>query len=145
MKFLLLFIGIPLLEIVAFVQIGGKIGALWTVILTVLTAFIGAVLVRTQGLQTLFKVKRQLAGGELPATTMVEGILLLVCGAMLLTPGFITRHTGFLGLVPAIRQGVAKSIVENAMITQVQRHQNRSGPGFDQGGTTIEGQFRRED
>lgn len=145
MKFLLLFVGIPLLEIVAFVQIGGKIGALWTVILTVLTAFIGAVLVRTQGLQTLFKVKRQLAGGELPATTMVEGILLLICGAMLLTPGFITDTLGFLGLVPAIRHGVAKSIVENAMITQVQRHQSRPGSGFDQGGTTIEGQFRREE
>lgn len=140
MKFLLLFLGIPLLEIVAFVQIGGKIGALWTVLLTVGTAILGAFLVRTQGIRTLLSVKDQLAHGELPAQTVVEGIILLVCGALLLTPGFISDTLGFLGLVPAIRSVVAKSLLSKVFVMQAQRSQ-----GFNNGGHTIEGQFRRED
>jgi UPF0716 protein FxsA len=140
MKFLLLFLGIPLLEIVAFVQIGGKIGALWTVLLTVGTAILGAFLVRTQGIRTLLSVKDQLAHGELPAQTVVEGIILLVCGALLLTPGFISDTLGFLGLVPAIRSVAAKSLLSKVFVMQAQRSQ-----GFNGGGHTIEGQFRRED
>lgn len=151
MKILLLFLAMPVLEVAAFVKIGGEIGALWTILLTVGTAFLGAFLVRTQGIRTLFNVKEQLAQGQMPAAAMVEGIILLVCGALLLTPGFISDTIGFLGLIPSIRNTVAKGIVKRVIVSQVAGQQGFStkGPSPDlnssKGSTTIEGQFSRED
>ena len=151
MKILLLFLAMPVLEVAAFVKIGGEIGALWTILLTVGTAFLGAFLVRTQGIRTLFNVKEQLAQGQMPAAAMVEGIILLVCGALLLTPGFFSDTIGFLGLIPSIRNTVAKGIVKRVIVSQVAGQQgfNTKGasPDFNssKGSTTIEGQFSRED
>lgn len=147
MKFLLLFLGMPLLEVAAFVQIGGQIGALWTILLTVGTAILGAYLVRTQGIRTLLSVREQLSQGQLPATTVVEGIILLVCGALLLTPGFISDTLGFLGLVPGIRQVIAQSLVSKVFVAKMQRASGfggNTGPHSNRG-QTIEGQFHRED
>lgn len=144
MKFLLLFLGMPLLEVAAFVQIGGQIGALWTILLTVGTAILGAYLVRTQGIRTLLSVREQLSQGQLPAVTVVEGIILLVCGALLLTPGFISDTLGFLGLVPGVRHVVAQSLVSKVFVTRMQRQGGFGGSASNQG-HTIEGQFRRED
>jgi len=148
MKFLLLFLGMPLLEVAAFVKIGGHIGAGWTIILTVFTAVLGAYLVRTQGIRTLLNVRDQLAQGQLPAVTVVEGIILLVCGALLLTPGFISDTLGFLGLVPVIRHVIAQSLVSKVLVSRVssfQGYQQPTGTHSSHRGDTIEGQFRRED
>ena len=151
MKILLLFLAMPVLEVAAFVKIGGEIGALWTILLTVGTAFLGAFLVRTQGIRTLFNVKEQLAQGQMPAAAMVEGIILLVCGALLLTPGFISDTIGFLGLIPSIRNTAAKGIVKRVIVSQVAGQQGFSTKGASsdfnssKGSTTIEGQFSRED
>lgn len=150
MKILVLFLVMPLLEVAAFVKIGGEIGALWTILLTVGTAFLGAFLVRTQGIRTLFNVKQQLSEGQMPAAAMVEGIILLICGALLLTPGFISDTIGFLGLVPGIRNTLANGLVKRVFISQAggfqagafsaNQHNDRStGP------STIEGQFSRDD
>ncbi|MFT7110064.1 MAG: UPF0716 protein FxsA [Psychrobacter glaciei] len=151
MKFLLLFLAIPLLEVVVFMKVGGAIGASWTILLTIGTAILGAVLVRTQGIRTLFSVKDQLAQGQLPAATMAEGIILLVCGAFLLVPGFISDTIGFLGLIPSIRQSVAKGIVQRVFIARAgaQGFNNQNDiPGEftrDSNNKVIEGQFKREE
>ncbi len=152
MKILLLFLAMPILEVAMFVKIGGEIGALWTVVLTVGTAFLGAFLVRTQGIRTLFNVKEQLAQGQMPAAAMVEGIILLVCGALLLTPGFISDTIGFLGLVPSIRNTFANRIVKRVMVSQVRAGQsfqehNSANTDFDgsKRPTTIDGHYTRED
>lgn len=151
MKFLLLFLAIPLLEVVVFMKVGGAIGASWTILLTIGTAILGAVLVRTQGIRTLFSVKDQLAQGQLPASTMAEGLILLVCGAFLLVPGFISDTIGFLGLIPSIRQSVANSIVQRVFIARAgaQGFANQNDiPGeFTRDGNNkvIEGQFKREE
>lgn len=152
MKVLLLFLAMPLIEVAAFVKIGGQIGAFWTIVLTVFTAFLGAFLVRTQGIRTLFNVKDQLAHGQLPAVAVVEGIILLVCGALLLTPGFISDTLGFLGLIPVIRTALASRIMTRVMVNQMGGHsvfgQDTETPhnaGATKGQhTTIEGQFTRE-
>ncbi len=142
MRFLALFLLIPLFEVVVFVQVGGQIGALWTILLTLATAVTGATLVRTQGIRTFMAAKTQLAQGETPAMAVVEGILLLLAGVMLMIPGFISDAMGALILVPFIRQALAGSVLEKVFIARA----NQANPAKNrQAGETIEGQFHRED
>jgi len=96
MRFLfILFLVIPVVEIYFLITVGSAIGAVTTVALILLTAFIGAFLVRAQGFSTLARVQMQMAKGEMPAIEIFEGLFLLVAGALLLTPGFITDAIGF--------------------------------------------------
>ena len=139
----LLFLAIPLVEIWLLIKVGGVIGAFPTVALVVLTAVIGAALVRHQGLATLRRLQVAMARGEAPAIEMLEGVLLLVSALLLLTPGFFTDALGFACLIPPVRRALALWLLGRfAVITP-------AGQGPRQGGghhtTTIEGEFRRED
>ena len=80
------------------------IGAMPTVLLVIVTAVVGAWLVRLQGFSTLQRVRRTLDSGGLPALELLEGVILLFAGALLLTPGFFTDIVGFLCLVPELRR-----------------------------------------
>lgn len=151
MKFLALFLLIPLVEVAVFIKVGGSIGALWTVVLTVGTALLGATLVRLQGMATLFNVKQQLMQGQMPAGAVLEGVILLVSGAMLLTPGFVTDTLGFLGLIPGIRQRAAQALLQQVVTTRGNTHYTR-GQTYEGQATseprnpkTIEGDWTRED
>ncbi len=106
-----LFIAIPILEMVVLIQVGQQIGALWTVVLVLLTALIGINLLRYQGLSTLSRATWRMQSGQIPAQEMLEGILLAVGGALLLTPGFVTDTIGFLLLVPFTRQFFASRLM----------------------------------
>ena len=97
------FIGVPLVEIAVFIQIGGWIGLGWTLALVVLTAILGAWQLRAQGLATLMRAREQVDRGALPARELFDGACLLVAGAMLLTPGFMTDTVGFLLFLPPVR------------------------------------------
>ncbi|MBL4637734.1 MAG: FxsA family protein [Proteobacteria bacterium] len=108
---LILFLLVPLIEIYFLIQVGSVIGAVWTVFLVVATAVIGAGLLRWQGLSTFQRVQHSLAHGELPAVAMLEGVALLLSGAMLLTPGFFTDTIGFILLVPTFRQAMIKHLL----------------------------------
>ena len=88
--FAVLFLIIPIIEIYFLIKVGEVIGALPTIILVVLTAVIGAGLLRQQGLSTLARLQQNISQGKIPAQEMVEGVLLAVGGALLMTPGF--RH-----------------------------------------------------
>jgi hypothetical protein len=87
---LILFIAVPLVEIYILIQVGHSVGALSTILLCVLTAAIGAGLIRLQGLTTLMRARRTMDQGMAPAMEMLEGVALAAAGLMLLTPGF--RH-----------------------------------------------------
>ena len=138
--FLLLFFTVPLVEIYVLLEVGGVIGALPTIGLVVLTAVIGAGLIRAQGISTLGRVQSELERGELPAVGIIEGALLLVAGALLLTPGFVTDSLGFLILVPPLRRRAVESFVRRRLATAA------GGPGAGSGGPhVIEGEYRRED
>ena len=100
---LILFIAIPVLEITIFIEIGSFVGTFNTILLTFLTAIVGVYLVRQQGLSTIRKIMVQLQSGERPVVTMFEGLVILVAGVLLLTPGFFTDTIGFLGLIPVTR------------------------------------------
>ncbi len=141
---LLLFLVVPLVEIYLLIQAGGVIGALNTVALVVLTAVVGAWLLRLQGLATLRRVQQSLDRGELPGTALVEGALLLLAGALLLTPGFVTDAVGFVLLVPGVRDAIARAVLARG-VERAQAHaQKARDPASPGGGRVIEGEVERE-
>ena len=139
---LLLFFTVPLIEIFILIQVGGWIGAIPTIFFVVFTAVLGALLLRHQGLITLQRFQLSLAQGQLPAMELMEGVVLIIAGALLLTPGFFTDLIGFLCLIPPLRQAVIRRIVERRMIVPGGHGGERSEEGRH---VTIEGEFRRED
>ena len=112
---LALFIGIPLLEIAVFIQIGGYVGLWPTLGIVVLTAVLGTALLQIQGFGTLRKAEAHMNKGELPIGEVVSGVFLLVAGALLLTPGFFTDAIGFALFVPAVRLALGKWILRSIM------------------------------
>ena len=99
-----IFLIVPIIEIYFLIQVGGLIGVIPTIGLVVLTAVIGAALLRVQGLQTYLRFNQALNAGRLPATEILEGVALLIGGALLLTPGFFTDVIGFICLMPFLRR-----------------------------------------
>jgi len=97
---------IPLLEIAAFVVIGGQIGVFPTLALVVVTAIIGSILLRVQGFGLLNRIQTEMNAGRVPARELVHGVMLLVAGILLLTPGFVTDAAGFLLFIPPVRDAV---------------------------------------
>lgn len=144
----LLFLLIPIAEIWLLIQVGGIVGAGWTITLVVTTAILGAALVRAQGLSALRRIQQDLAAGGLPADEMVQGVFLLVAGALLLTPGFFTDALGFTLLVPPVRRDLARRLFASGMAFGVNAATGgtgqRPGPGAPKG-DAIEGEFHRED
>ncbi len=139
----LFFLVVPFVEIYLLLQIGGLVGVLPTVLLVVFTAVLGAWLLRQQGFATLQRFQASLAQGEIPAYEMIEGPILLVGGALLLTPGFFTDLIGFACLIPQVRRKFAKYVIENHLITA------QSGSAFQKPaskqGNVIEGEYKKED
>jgi UPF0716 protein FxsA len=114
---LLLFIVMPVLEMWLLITVGSEIGALLTIGLVLLTAFVGAALLREQGFATLWRGRQKLQEGKLPAKEMGEAIILAVSGALLLTPGFVTDVIGFAGLIPPIRALLVSRILSKMIVT----------------------------
>jgi UPF0716 protein FxsA len=105
-RLFLLFITVPLIELFLFLVIGQKIGILPTFAIILLTGVLGAGLARSQGLKVLAKYQQSIAQGKLPHEAVIDGLLILIAGALLLTPGFLTDTMGFLLLAPPVRQMV---------------------------------------
>lgn len=153
----LLFAGLSYAEIYVLIQVGSQIGALSAIALTILTAIVGASLVRSQGLQTAFAARSAMERGETPARQMIEGLMLVVAGAMLVMPGFITDFVGLLLLLPPLRALLAAKVLKSqALKMQSVRFQtgnqgqvkdaNPSQHDNDKpSGKTIEGEFERKD
>ncbi|VAW98929.1 hypothetical protein MNBD_GAMMA23-2149 [hydrothermal vent metagenome] len=112
---LLLFVSIPILEIYLLIKVGDSIGAFATVVLVVLTAVVGVWLLRLQGFATLARAQQSMARGEMPATTLFEGLMLFFAGALLLTPGFFTDAIGFILLIPFTRQWISAYILKRTI------------------------------
>ncbi|KKD58102.1 exclusion suppressor FxsA [Grimontia sp. AD028] len=158
---LLMFITVPVIEIALFIQVGGVLGLWPTVALILLTAVVGASLVRSQGLQTLMTVQRRMNQGELPAQQIIEGVMLAVAGVLLLTPGFMTDAMGMAVLLPWPRAWLAKQFMSKVKVAGFQRGfggQPGQGPyggqdpfnrgphqGSNDGGNTFEGEYQRKD
>ena len=103
LKLFLLFTIIPFIEIYLLIKIGSYLGAFNTVVIVILTAFLGALLARYQGFQTMLRVRESLERGEMPAEELLDALLILLAGIVLLTPGFLTDLAGLMILIPATR------------------------------------------
>ena len=95
-----IFVVVTLAEIYVLVSVGDAIGAWSTILLVVITALIGSTLLKQQGWSIMAKAQQSIAEGRTPALEMLEGVVILVSGVLLLTPGFITDGLGLLGLMP---------------------------------------------
>jgi UPF0716 protein FxsA len=115
----LIFVITPVLEMWLLITVGSYLGALPTIGLVLLTAFIGVNLLRAQGFETLWRGRRKFEEGQLPAQEIAEGIILAVCGALLLTPGFVTDLVGFSGLISPIRRIIAQFILSRMVVASV--------------------------
>ncbi len=107
---LLIMIAVPIGEIAVFIQAGDIFGLWITLGVVVLTAIIGTAFLRFQGLGVLRRVQESLARGDMPVGEMFDGLCLLVAGALLLTPGFITDSVGFVLLITPLRRTIATQI-----------------------------------
>jgi len=109
-RLLLLFIVVPVVELVLLIEIGQRVGTLTTVWLIVGTGFVGASLARQQGINTLAGLRKDLAGGRFPGEAIVEGVLILVAAVLLITPGVLTDLFGFFCLIPACRRLLTRAL-----------------------------------
>ncbi len=140
------FIGIPILEIVVFIEAGDRFGLWPTLAAIVVTAVIGATLVRIQGFGVLQRTRQNLDAGIVPMAEAFDGLCLLFAGALLLTPGFITDALGFLLLVPplrlALRRWIGRYLVASGRIVVQTSGQ---APGKDRGGVIIDAEYEEVD
>ena len=110
-----LFIATTLLEIYVFASVGSMIGGFSTVLLVIITAFIGSFLLKQQGWATMAKAQNAITNGKIPTVEILEGVVILISGVLLLTPGFITDTVGLLGLIPFSRRYfINKILTKNA-------------------------------
>ncbi len=126
MRLFLILLAVPVIEIGLFIEIGGWLGTWPTIGLVVLTALFGSILLRKQGLAALRDVQGRLAQGEDPGRLLADGAMILVAGALLLTPGFFTDAVGFALLMPPVRKSVFAYLRKRV---HVQHFDMGAGPG----------------
>ncbi|MDF1610494.1 membrane protein FxsA [Hoeflea sp. YIM 152468] len=112
----LILLVIPLAEIAAFVVVGGQIGVWATLGMVLLTAIIGSFLLRRQGIGLFNRINGELRSNRVPGRELVHGVMILVAGVLLLTPGFVTDSFGFLLFVPAVRDLVWRSVKDRVVV-----------------------------
>lgn len=150
--FLLAFIGVPLIEIALFIQVGGFIGLWPTIAIVIATAMAGTALIRRQGLNTLRRAQQEMDAQRLPVRELFDGVCLLFSGALLLTPGFLTDTIGFVLLVPPLRRRLGNylwRVLQNAKGVHFemggQPHSNdNEGPIVDAEAVEIKGELEKE-
>jgi UPF0716 protein FxsA len=130
---LLLFIGLPAVELALLIEIGRRIGTLETIGLIVVTGIVGAAMARSQGLRVLSRVRDEISAGQMPADSLLDAVMILVASALLITPGVLTDAVGFLCLVPGFRRLVKdgivrriRSAIEDGRVHVSVQHEERS-------------------
>jgi UPF0716 protein FxsA len=137
-----LFFLIPLVEMILLIEVGSRIGVLPTIGLVMLTAICGVWLLRLEGISTLARVQDKLGRGEIPETELLEGIMLIIGGALLLTPGFATDAIGFICLLPGLRRPIARKIIQSSAFNSMNSGFSGMSAKFNRDNTTIiDGEF----
>lgn len=125
-RLFILFTAIPVLELWLLIRIGQMIGAGPTILIVILTGVAGAHLTRQQGLSVWLQAQQEMMRGQFPQAALIDGILLLVAGVTLITPGFLTDVLGFAILFPATRVPLRSVLVD-----WLRRHVVTGGPAGD--------------
>lgn len=137
-----IFVVITLLEIYVLVSVGSAIGGFSTILLVVITALIGSTLLKQQGFSILTQMRQKTLNGQTPAFELLEGVVVLISGVLLLTPGFITDGVGLLGLMPWSRKYFIGQLRQNSAVIFTQKATfNKDKPEQNQRNKTIEGEF----
>ncbi len=142
----ILLLGVPMVEIGVFIEVGGLIGLWPTIAVIFITAAIGAGLMRTQGLAVMYRAQEAMRRGEMPLVQVFDGLCLLFAGALLLTPGFVTDAVGFLLFIPPLRvllgRGIAGFVAKRGGVHTWSQGANGSEAAPKSGGTSvIDGDF----
>ncbi len=109
-KLFLIFVLIPVIELSLLIKVGSIIGTMNTIVIIILTAVIGAYMVRLEGLGVMYRIQKNMLEGVFPAEELINGMMILIAGALLLTPGFFTDAIGFLMVFPASRNVIKKIV-----------------------------------
>ncbi len=99
----LLFIVVPIAELFVIIQVGQSLGVLSTILLLIAVSVVGAWMVKFQGVLVLMRAREKLARGEMPNDELISGLAILIAGALMLTPGFLTDAVGIALMIPPIR------------------------------------------
>jgi UPF0716 protein FxsA len=139
-----LFLIVPLTEIAVFVVVGSQIGVLPTIALVILTAVAGTILLRWQGLSALSRIQGELAAHKVPGKELVQGVMILLAGFLLLTPGFVTDTLGLLLFIPQVRDRAWKFLSSRVNIETFGAPPQNRNRGQDGVVDLKEDEFRRE-
>ena len=118
-RLFLLFVLVPMVDLALLFSVGGRIGLVPTVAVVIATALLGSWLAKREGAAAWRKVQRRMATGGIPGPELIDGLVILVSGTLLLTPGFLTDVVGLLGLFPPTRalvRGALKARFERAVL-----------------------------
>ena len=148
MRLFLLLVLVPIIEIALFIEVGGWIGTWPTIGIVILTALVGSILLRQQGIAALTDVQGRLERGENPGRMLAEGAMILVAGVLLLTPGFFTDGMGFALLIPPVRGWLFRYMAARVKVQHVQAGVFPGGPGSGHGSggsQTVDGTWTEAD
>ena len=134
---LIIFIILPIIEISIFIQVGGFVGTFNTILIIFLTAAVGVYFVRQQGFRTFQKISYELQNQQIPVQGMFDGLVILIAGILLVTPGFLTDIIGFLGLIPQTRVFLL-GIIKNLFLQRYSNAHKQYKKDIDK---TIDGNF----
>jgi len=134
-----LFIGVPLLEIFVLIQVGQVIGPWWTILLLILDSIIGTWLIRREGGKAWRALRVALETGRMPARELADGALILVGGTLMLSPGFVTDALGIVLIIPVTRP-LARRLLTQLIARRLLGPGNTKRPGPGSGGSVVRGE-----
>jgi len=105
---LFIFVVLPMIELALLIKVGSYIGLFNTIAIIILTAIIGAYMVKIEGLGVMYRIQQSMQAGIFPEAELINGMMILVAGGLLLIPGFITDIIGFLMVIPFTRNIIRK-------------------------------------
>ena len=143
--FFILFICVPIIEIWGILTVGSWIGGWSTIAIIILTALAGSALLKREGVQTLMRARCKLDSGQAPVHEILEGVLLAIAGALLLTPGFFTDFVGIFLLIPLGRSLVIKQLSKRISFAHSGASMYQANHNSSSNDSILEGEFRRED
>ena len=130
------FVVVPIIEIVVLIQVGQVIGPWWTILLLVVDSMIGAWLIKREGRRAWQALRQQIRTGRMPHRELADAGLIVLGGAFMLTPGFVTDGLGILLILPVTRP-VFRRLVTSYAVGQVTK---RTNPGPTARGTVVRGE-----
>ena len=142
MPLFLIFIVLPLLELFVMIEVGSVIGAGWTVLLVVLTSVLGVALVRRQGRHAMADLQASMEDLRDPGRPIAHGALILLAGALLIVPGFLTDAAGAMLLIPPLRDWLLKRMGRRMVVVEsVQWGMGPRRPDAGPGGRVIDAEY----